>query len=60
MKYLKNLLLGAGLVVTALMVSCTTGSKTQLTESGLNPTAFDTTINNKPVKLYTLRRIAYR
>ena len=55
MKYLKNILLGAGLVVTALMVSCTTGSKTQLTESGLNPTAFDTTINNKPVKLYTLK-----
>ena len=39
----------------ATMLSCSTGGNTQLTESGLNPAAFDTTINNKPVKLFTLK-----
>ena len=38
-----------------LLSSCANGNETQLTASGLNPAAFDTIINEKPVKLYTLR-----
>ena len=49
MSNLKNLILGAGVAV-ALMASCS-GNQTL---SGLNPTAFDTTINGKKVALYTL------
>mgnify|MGYP003434556201 CR=1 FL=1 len=44
MSNLKNLILGAGVAV-ALMASCS-GNQTL---SGLNPTAFDTTINGKKV-----------
>ena len=54
MKNVKTILLGAGIAFSALL-SCTTGGSSQLTESGLNPAAFDTTISNKPVKLYTLK-----
>lgn len=35
------------------MVACSDGGN--LTESGLDPAKFDTVINNKPVKLYTLK-----
>ena len=38
-----------------LLSSCANGNETQLTVSGLNPAAFDTIINEKPVKLYTLK-----
>ena len=54
MKGIKSIVLGAGMAI-ATMLSCSTGGNTQLTESGLNPAAFDTTINNKPVKLFTLK-----
>ncbi len=54
MKGIKSIILGAGMAI-ATMLSCSTGGNTQLTESGLNPAAFDTTINNKPVKLFTLK-----
>ena len=37
----------------ALLMSCQKSS-VQLTQSGLNPTDFDTVINEKPVHLYTL------
>lgn len=54
MKGIKSIVLGAGMAI-ATMLSCSTGGNTQLTESGLNPAAFDTTINYKPVKLFTLK-----
>ncbi|SET08029.1 aldose epimerase family protein [Prevotella sp. kh1p2] len=49
---MKNLTLIAGLAM--LMLSACTQNK-NLTESGLDPAAFDTTINEKPVQLYTLK-----
>lgn len=52
----------AALAVTAVMAalcSCSPstngGNATQLTQSGLDPAKFETTVNNKPVALYTLR-----
>ncbi len=39
----------------ALMGFFSACSNGNLTESGLDPAKFDTTINNKPVKLYTLK-----
>ncbi|MBQ5509957.1 MAG: galactose mutarotase, partial [Prevotella sp.] len=41
-------------MATILLSSCNC-DKCQTTVSGLNPAAFDTTINEKPVKLYTLK-----
>ena len=38
-----------------LCTACTGTSEPQLTASGLNPAAFDTVINEKPVKLFTLK-----
>lgn len=49
---MKNLTLIAGLAM--LMLSACNQNK-NLTESGLDPAAFDTTINEKPVQLYTLK-----
>lgn len=55
MKKINNLLLGAGLGVLAL-ASCNGGKEAaSLTVSGLNPTAFDTTLNGKSVELVTLK-----
>ena len=55
MKAFKGILMGIGAV--ALMFSACAGSQKtpQLTVSGLDPTKFDTTIQAKPVKLYTLK-----
>lgn len=39
----------------AAISSCTTETGGSLTVSGLDPAAFDTTINQKAVKLYTLK-----
>ena len=52
MKTLKSLLLGAGAMM-AMLTACS-GNAT-LTESGLEPAKFDTTINDKPVKLFVLK-----
>ena len=53
MKALKATLMGVG--AAALMLSCAgTQQAPQLTVSGLDPAKFDTTIQSKPVKLYTL------
>jgi aldose 1-epimerase len=41
--------------MAAIMLSSCNCDKCQTTVSGLNPAAFDTTINEKPVKLYTLK-----
>lgn len=54
MKNFKNIILGAATVALTL-VSCSQGNENQLTVSGLNPAAFDTVINEKQVKLYTLK-----
>ncbi len=52
----------SALAVTAVMAalcSCSPSkdgnNATQLTQSGLDPAKFETTVNNKPVALYTLR-----
>ena len=43
-------------VATAMLTACAGGQESsQLTASGLNPAKFDTIINEKPVKLYTLK-----
>lgn len=55
MKNLKGTIWGMSVAV-AMFASCADGQQTpQLTVSGLNPTKFDTTIQEKPVKLYTLK-----
>lgn len=54
MKNLKSVIFGTGIAVAILSMSCS--DKVQkTTASGLNPTAFDTVINEKPIKLYTLK-----
>ena len=54
MKALKATLMGVG--AAALMLSCAGSQQApQLTVSGLDPAKFDTTIQAKPVKLYTLK-----
>ncbi len=53
MRQIKSLLFGAGMA-TILLASCNC-DKCQTTVSGLDPAAFDTIINDKPVKLYTLK-----
>lgn len=50
---IKNILMACGLGV-AMLASCT-GEKTTLTDSGLDPARFDSIINGKQVKLYTLK-----
>lgn len=54
MNNIKSLVLGIGVAVAA-MSACSTKSEVSLTQSGLNPAAFDTIINQKQVKLYTLK-----
>ena len=55
MRTFKATLMGIG--VATLMLSACAGSQQapQLTVSGLDPAKFDTTIQAKPVKLYTLK-----
>lgn len=45
-------------VATALFTACSSPMQESLTLSGLNPARFDTIINEKPVKLYTLKNAA--
>ncbi|MDE6003415.1 MAG: galactose-1-epimerase, partial [Prevotella sp.] len=42
-------------MAVALLSACAAGEQQALTVSGLNPARFDTVINEKPVKLYTLK-----
>lgn len=49
-----NLLLGC-MTVAALFTACSNENQQSTLMSGLDPAAFDTTINEKPVKLYTLK-----
>ena len=55
MKSLRKSIWGLGAI--ALMISACAGSQQapQLTVSGLDPAKFDTTIQDKPVKLFTLK-----
>ena len=50
---LKLSTLGCG-VAFALLSSCSSGQQAELTVSGLDPAAFDSTINGKKTALYTL------
>ena len=54
---MKNIKLNIASVSLMLltMSACSDQAGKNLTLSGLNPAAFDTTINEKPVKLYTLK-----
>ena len=55
MKNLKGSFLGMG-IAAAMFTACTGGQQApQLTVSGLDPAKFDTTIQEKPVKLFTLK-----
>ena len=55
MKNLKSSMMGMGIAV-AMLASCAGGQQApQLTVSGLDPAKFDTTIQDKPVKLFTLK-----
>ena len=42
-------------VAAALFTACASGEQKALTVSGLDAAKFDTIINEKPVKLYTLK-----
>ena len=54
MKNIKAIMVGMGIAMT-MFSACESGNQPQLTVSGLNPAKFDTLINEKPVKLYTLK-----
>ena len=54
MSNVKALFAVAGMAA-AMLASCASGDQQALTVSGLNPAKFDTLINEKPVKLYTLK-----
>ena len=54
MKNLKATMMGFGIALAAFS-SCASGEQPALTASGLDAAKFDTIINEKPVKLYTLK-----
>ena len=54
MKGLKATFCAVG-VAAAMLTACSSAPEQNLTVSGLNPAKFDTIINEKPVKLYTLK-----
>ena len=54
MKDMKHVFEGMTVAV-ALLTACASGEQKALTVSGLDPAKFDTLINQKPVKLYTLK-----
>ncbi|MBQ9229675.1 MAG: galactose mutarotase [Prevotella sp.] len=54
MRNLKQSMLGCGMAL-AIFSACNTGEQSNFTVSGLDPAKFDTIINEKPVKLYTLK-----
>ncbi len=55
MKNFKNVIAGMAVATAALLTACASGEQKALTVSGLDPAKFDTLINEKPVKLYTLK-----
>ncbi|MBP3285808.1 MAG: galactose mutarotase [Prevotella sp.] len=54
MKNLKKSFCGCGIAL-AIFSACNSGEQSTLTVSGLDPAKFDTVINEKPVRLYTLK-----
>ncbi|MBR1547970.1 MAG: galactose mutarotase [Prevotella sp.] len=56
MRNIKTVLAGMGFA--ALLSACASGEQKALTVSGLDPAKFDTIINEKPVKLFTLKNQA--
>ena len=42
-------------IAAAMFTACSSAPEQTLTVSGLDPAKFDTLINEKPVKLYTLK-----
>lgn len=54
---MKNHILIAG-IATLMLASCAQKSQTELTLSGLNPTKFQTVVNDAPTALYTLKNKA--
>ena len=54
MKLTKGFFAGAAFVI-AMLSACSSTNNNNLTVSGLNPVKFDTTINDKPVKLFVLK-----
>ena len=54
MKSITSSIVGLGIAI-AMVSACSTKTESNLTVSGLNPAAFDTIINEKPVKLYMLK-----
>ena len=56
MKGLKATFCAVG-VAAAMLTACSSAPEQNLTVSGLNPAKFDTIINEKPVKLYTLKNL---
>ena len=55
MKGTISFIAGISMAVAAMSSCTTTETGAGLTASGLDPAAFDTTINQKAVKLYTLK-----
>ena len=53
MNNLKSIMLASGLA-SILLAGCQSGQTSNLTQSGLNPAAFDSTINGKKTELITL------
>ena len=54
MKKLMKTMMGCGIALT-IFSACGSKTESTLTLSGLDPAKFDTIINEKPVKLYTLK-----
>ncbi len=54
MKTYKGVFAGMTMAI-AMLTACASGEQKALTVSGLDPAKFDTLINEKPVKLYTLK-----
>lgn len=54
MKLTKGLFMGAAFAM-ALFTACSSSDNSKLTVSGLDPAKFDTTLNEKPVKLFVLK-----
>ena len=54
MKKLMKTVMGCGIAL-AIFSACGSKTESTLTVSGLDPAKFDTVINEKPVKLYTLK-----
>ena len=55
MKSIKALLMGTGMAAILFSACSQKSNEIELTASGLDAAAFDTTINEKPVKLFTLK-----